>query len=502
MPWSDRIHGPMAAMYERHLDHVLTYRGVRGKDEKIRITLCLMPRFSFKTTLGVIVFAIWATTIEPNITIVLGSRREDLAVKSLGAIKRILESYGPYIAKFGKRKPESKDTDLRLAWASSGIIVADRTDHRLKERTVEVVGVKSLDPGFHFDMGLWDDPHGDDTPEEIEATWQAMQLYIPISHPWGVMAVTMTVWEDFDVPARMDLEWAKDLSERLFQPAVTEDWKTVLMPELYTLDRLEMYKRTMGVHKATRQFALVRVSTEEQKFPPDLYFEEEYTRSDAQLCIITVDPAFSKWSKTREMSQGSDHAIAVCGWLGGGMCHVYDILAEPWPEEIFLDILTDTIKKWRPNIVAIEKNAVEYWISSNLEKRLRRFEWAKGERRPTIEPVHHEEMSKPSRIAWMIDPYKRRELTFSRLISVRDKFREQLFAYPRGMKMDCLDALAYQFKVIKDRMPSESQSMPRDYLDKLMTLESTRPGWYNAVLKGEPSGYTFSSGEKRSWKSV
>ena len=70
---------------------------------------------------------VWMLTIAPNLRLLLVSRREDLALKILGAIKRTFESNAWYIAEYGEQKPDLKDSDMRLAWAATGIIIASRT---------------------------------------------------------------------------------------------------------------------------------------------------------------------------------------------------------------------------------------------------------------------------------------------------------------------------------------------------------------------------------------
>lgn len=477
--WVDRIHGPVAAVYERHLIHVLKHRGSRGGSESHRITLTLMPRFSLKTTLLVIVYCVWATTIEPNLRIVIGSRREDLAKASLGSIKRIFEGAGPYSKRYGRRKPESKDVDLRLAWGASGIIVGDRTEHELKERTIEVVGVRSMDPGYHYDIGLWDDPHGDDTAEEIDLTWNAMQNFIPILDPWGVMAVTMTVWADNDVPDRMMREWKTQLSEPVIcQPAVDPTFSQTFMPELYSLKQLQDARITMGSYKATCQFALERIASDERKFPQSLYREESHKATETQWMYLTLDPAFSN------DGSGSEHAITVCGWLPAGWIHVFDAESGVWSEGELLDRLMMHIRKWRPQKVGIEKVAVEQWIKLGLNERLRKLDTARGERIPGIYPLHHGGQSKIERIRWLVDPYRTQQLTFDPDITHKEKLQKQLWSFPRGERMDLLDALAYQFTLTEGRTPTDRSRVP-NLLDESITMRK----WYESVIKGRPEEF-------------
>lgn len=507
----DRIHRPVADAYERDLLHVLKLGGKRGEDEKLRIRLVMMPRFSLKTTLGIVAFCLWATTIEPNIRIVIGSRREGLAQASLGAIKRIMEGDKRYIGRFGKRKPDSAHFDMRLAWAASGIIVADRTEHWLRERTIEIVGVRNLDPGYHYDIGLWDDPHGDDSPVEIDETWNALQNYIPISEPWGVIAITMTVWNEWDVPARVESEWGNILAEPIVKmPACNPDFTETYMPELYPLDRLLEYRQTMGSYKAACQFALERLSAETQKFPPSFWREERWERKDCRLVIIGVDPAFmfvdvggtrQKWEKRRN----SDHAIVVTGWIGGPHVHFFDAEADQWAEDELLDKILQKIVLWRPEFLAIEETAVRYFIATGLEPRLRKLRPEHGERRPQLETFRHGGKAKLERIRVMVDPYKRGEITFSPDIVMLDKLKKQFFQYSTNAydaKLDLCDAAAYCYDAIAMRMPSDTGPMPRDHIERMNTLAGTRPGWYEAVLKGKADRLPYINSERKSWKSV
>lgn len=509
--WVDRIHRPSADIYERDLVHVLTHRGKRGEDERLRINMVLMPRFSLKTTLRIQAFCLWATTIEPNIRIVLGSRREGLAQASLGAIKRIMEGDQRYIDRFGRRKPDSSHYDMRLAWAANGIIVADRTEHWLKERTIEVVGVRNLDPGTHFDIGLWDDPHGDDSPTEIDETWNSLQNYVPISEPWGVIGITMTVWNEWDVPARVQQEWGTILAEPvLHMPACDPEFTETYMPELYSMDQLLQHRQLMGSYKAGCQFALTRMSEDEQKFPASFWREERIDRKLMKLVVLSLDPAYDfigitaanmRWEKR----QNSDHAIVVEGWMGGPNVHFLDAEADQWGEDQFLDKIVEKIKIFKPEYVLIEDNAVRYFVGMGLESRLRKFDARKGERRPQIETCKTHGVAKLERIRVMIDPYKGGQTTFSPDITMKEKFQKQFFQYStraKSLKLDMLDAAAQGYEFMRLRMPSDAVPMPTDYIQHLDSLESARPGWYKAMMKGESGRLPFLREGNRSWKSL
>lgn len=478
--WVDDPHTEMAAMYERHLRHILTHYGKRGEGEFIRQTLTITPRFSFKTEM-LAEAIVWMLTIAPNLRLLLVSRREDLALKILGAIKRTFESNKWYISEYGEQKPDLKDSDMRLAWAATGIIIASRTEHELRERSVEVASILSLDPGAHFDGGFFDDIHGDDTAEQIDAAWNALQNYIPISNPWGVLAVTMTVWADEDVPMRIERDWSEDLTERLFRPAIDPDWTTCLLPDLYTLEQLLKLRRQMGSYKANCQFALQRIGNDERKFNPNFYKEAEIAGHEARVIAITVDPAYYADSGS------SDHAIVVAYWLGGPYIHFRDAVAGKWEEDELFERIMDKVRLYSPMpswagvrfLLGLPKDAVEQWMKNGIERRIAKL--PPIIRRPQVIPIKGaSQTAKIERIRWLVDPYKDGFVTFAQGIEHKEEMQRQLWGFPRASKRDLPDCMAYQFAMMRDQIPADTQPLP----DKALEAVERMQEWYEMVLQG------------------
>lgn len=490
--WVERIHKPVCEVYERHLDHVIKYRGKRGEGESQRITLCLMPRFSLKTTGFVVGFSLYALIRCPNIRILLGSRREDLSSKSLGSIKRIMEGYGPFIERFGRLKPESKDVDMRLAWAASGIIVATRTDLWLRERTIEVVGVQGLDPGYHYDIGLWDDPHGDDSPEQIDATWDAMQNFVPMLEPWGAYAVTMTRWDSFDVAYRMQAEWEQDLSEPVvFSPACDTFECKSLIPELYSDENLQSSLRKMGRDKFAKQFLLVPQDESEMRFPPEFYTTADEKRSEAKWLAITVDPNFGG----RDERKNSRHGIIVLGWMPGGTAHVFDAMCGTWKEDELLNLIIELVKQWRPDVLGVERNALYNWIQMNLDMRFRKFAYT-VHKRPQVVEFKPGTSSKETRIRGWVDDYKARRLTFAPKLTAEEEFKKELHAFPYGRLNDMLDALAGHKQIAEERsIPSDRSPVPAAMRERMNTLAE----WHADIIAGKSEKWLAGNGG-RSWR--
>lgn len=428
--WVDRIHRPIAECYERHLAHVIKWRGKRAEGESHRITLIETPRFSLKTTL-MQAFCLWAIPRCPNIRIAITTKAEDLAKKSLGAIKRTMEGDPRYIERFGKLKPDSKNQDLRLAWAADGIIVATRTDHHLRERTVECVGVGAINPGYHFDISWWDDPHGDEGGDQYDKTWAALENYVPIMEPWGVLSITMTRWDLWDLPARLRARWNQDISEPPIHFKADNGDGVSLIPELYTHEQLASYRRMMGPFRYAAQFVLDPVAPEEQRFPETFYRELKIPRDKMKWVAVSLDPA------PVNAGDGSESALVIGGWLEGGHYHQLDFESGRWREDYVVEKVMEKCRLWQPTYLVCERNSWSNWVRGALEIELRKLV-----QRPALVEVPCGSVSKAERIRAWVPDYKAGRCTFSPDMTQKDKWQGQMFRFHGGIrKMDGFDGL-------------------------------------------------------------
>jgi len=453
-PIIDHIHKPLCDSYQRSLEHVLKWRGKRGSGETQRISLCLMPRWSLKTTLGVHAFATYAMTIEPNIRILFGSKTEDLSKKSLGVIKRIVEGNKEYIARYGERKPRQGDSDLRLVWTATGFTIGDRTDHHPKEQTVEIVGMSNVDPGYHYDLIILDDPHGRATGDEISKTWDAMRDLVWLLEPWGALLVTMTRWDVYDVAQRMMNDWASSLSETPLIMRADDGLGNPLMPELYTREKLQEIRAKMTAYEYAGQMMLEPFAAEDQRFAEAYYREQDVDPRDAEWIAVTVDPG------SGSLSDESESAIVVGGWLKGGFYHQFDCESGCWSDTELYDKIIFHLKKWRADRLGVEKSSLSTFLRLPLETRLRSLRPG-VDKYPAVEDFlstgekNTGRYTRNGRIRSWIDEYVMGKCSFSPHMTDKTKFRTELFSFPSTKKVDLLVAWEGQRQLAFKRVPSD-----------------------------------------------
>jgi hypothetical protein len=119
--------------------------------------LVVMPRGTFKSTLGSVAYPIWRLMRDPNLTILLDSELYSNSKNFIREIKghlsgeKITELFGPQIG--------SK-------WDEGEIIIAPRSANR-KEASITAGGVGTVKIGQHYDLIIGDDynsPSNSETP--------------------------------------------------------------------------------------------------------------------------------------------------------------------------------------------------------------------------------------------------------------------------------------------------------------------------------------------------
>ena len=160
--------------------------------------LLLLPRDTFKTTIGTISFAIQEIVKNPNVRILIFSETFSQSKKFLSEIKQQLEQNQQLIGLYGKfvRDP---------GWREDAITVRQRTAVH-KEPTVTAGGVDVVGVGFHYDIIIVDDPHSQkniNTRDQIEKVIYSFRLLSPMLDPGGRIHVTATRWHDLDLASTL-----------------------------------------------------------------------------------------------------------------------------------------------------------------------------------------------------------------------------------------------------------------------------------------------------------
>lgn len=155
--------------------------------------LIVMPRGTFKSSVGVVAYAVWLIINNPNIRILIDSEKYENSKNFIREIKgkltekRASDIFGSFQSKSG--------------WNEGEITVAQRT-RNLKEATVTASGIGAGKTGQHYDVILWDDLNTEENSQSAEMRQKIIRHYrmnISILEPDGIMSGTATRYAVDDV---------------------------------------------------------------------------------------------------------------------------------------------------------------------------------------------------------------------------------------------------------------------------------------------------------------
>jgi hypothetical protein len=174
---NERTHGDMIAALE---------------DQETTRKLIVMPRGTFKTSIGLVAYPIWLMIRNPNIRIILDSELWTLSKNSLREIKSHLKG-DAFKAAFPDWKMVLDNQDE--------MIISTRTVPK-KEPTITASGIGAGKTGQHYDYALLDDlnsPRNSHKPELAEQVITHYKYYTSILDPGGTIVVSGTRYSEMDL---------------------------------------------------------------------------------------------------------------------------------------------------------------------------------------------------------------------------------------------------------------------------------------------------------------
>jgi len=165
--------------------------------------LIVMPRGSFKSSVGTIAYSIWLLIRDPNVRILIDSEVYKNSKNFLREIKNIIKSE--------KFKQVFGDWEGAI-WTEGEIVVSKRTKN-LKEGSIVCGGVETVKVGAHFDVIIHDDMNSGNNSETVEMQEKVLRHYrmnFAILDPGGIMVVTGTRYCVLDIIGTVLLEIERD----------------------------------------------------------------------------------------------------------------------------------------------------------------------------------------------------------------------------------------------------------------------------------------------------
>lgn len=165
---------------------------IRALEDHTTRKLIVMPRGTFKTSIGLVAFPIWLMIRNPNVRIILDSELWTLSKNSLREIKSHLK---------GDRFREAFPDWKLLLDNQDEMIISTRTVPK-KEPTITASGIGAGKTGQHYDFALLDDlnsPRNSFKPELAEQVITHYKYYTSILDPGGTIVVSGTRYSEMDL---------------------------------------------------------------------------------------------------------------------------------------------------------------------------------------------------------------------------------------------------------------------------------------------------------------
>lgn len=351
----------------------------------------LYPRDTFKTTILVVCYALWIIVKDPNITILLTSNTLSNSMKSLRAIKNVIESNKMFIDCYGDLKKEP-------GWTDNEITVSTRT-HGYREPTIMTGGVDSSKTGFHYRLILFDDPHDEKntgTPDALRKVISYYQNMMPqLDSVHGQMQITATRWHHLDIHNHI-FTYEKESFDIYISPALWQDKEgntVYFFPDRLNPEFLAKRKLGMGSYKFSLQYLNNPLDDENAPFKQSQFrhfnvigtddggkaikvgLEEgghKVIDFDELHFFVSVDPAGrGTISEVRLLDYSAFVVVAVDN---EGYWYVMEAIRKKGlqPSQMIEKII-NLMLEYRPEMVGIESVTYQGQIKYGLDKKLEKM---------------------------------------------------------------------------------------------------------------------------------
>jgi hypothetical protein len=166
---------------------------ISSLQSETRRKLIIMPRGTFKSSIGVVGMCIWLLIRDPNERILIDSEVYTNSKNFLREIKARL-SDKKMTTLFGEFKSD-------LAWTEGEIIISQRTEAH-KEASITCGGIETIKVGQHYSTIIMDDcnsQNNSSTPEGCDKVWTHYRMNQAILDPGGRMIVIGTRYAASDL---------------------------------------------------------------------------------------------------------------------------------------------------------------------------------------------------------------------------------------------------------------------------------------------------------------
>ena len=429
------------------------------QDDPALVKLVLMPRYSFKSYIGTIGYALWTLWRDPNQRILIYS---DAAEKAEGFLLGIKNHILGLIMGSDFRaltQPTWEVDPQQQTWNQSAIVIKPRTEAS-EMPSVDTAGLDTSKVGKHYDIIIFDDLVTDKnvtTKELMDKVNECYRKSKSLLKPGGLTLLLGTRWHEGELYGRLLAEASPGLSVFLRDAEVAPDGTPYPFADIgLTASFLTRQKAEQGTRIYSCLYRLNPQDDETRTFKAkDFAFyqadrqTETFKQWVSQLYITCVLDAIPPPTS----DHGDDAAITVVGTDAEHTLYLLDAVAGRLSPDQQIEEVLSLHAAWRFRKFGLETNAFQRMLWSTLEQRLKALRTD-----PRWTPFSIVEFSgltqgnKEQRIQGL-QPWHERGLlklpgTKLELLSgVWSQLAYQMLQFPHSQKDDLVDSLAYHLQL-------------------------------------------------------
>lgn len=227
-----------------------------------RRLMLMVPRGSFKTSLGSKALPLWLATKDPEVTIGIFNAAQEQAKSWIGSIRQIVEQSRFYHVLWPERLPpgihykerqRGKRPPKSWRWGESGLLL-QRNSFAVSEPTFEPWGIGGASTGKHYTHRIMDDLVGEtaaESPALIEDAIHFVDHARALERPpnGGCELVNCTPWAYRDPYSHLLTKWSREY--RLYRRPLLEN---PITGEPDVVDGVSIFPEAISTEKA-RQMA-------------------------------------------------------------------------------------------------------------------------------------------------------------------------------------------------------------------------------------------------------
>ena len=160
-----------------------------GESKPDKYRLLLVPRDSYKTTIGTVAYSLWLLTKFTDLTILISSEVHEKSKTFLSEIKAHIEMNDIFRKLYGNLQGD-------MMWKEEAIIISTRKRPN-KTPTIATTGVGGSKTSQHFDVMIIDDVHSEHnykTPNQRKLVIDHISALLPLLRPHGFILTVGTRW--------------------------------------------------------------------------------------------------------------------------------------------------------------------------------------------------------------------------------------------------------------------------------------------------------------------